>query len=521
MKTVLISVSNKTGIEKLAKALKTAGYRILSSGGTASYLMERAIEVEKVEDYTHSPELLSGRVKTLHPAIHAGLLAREDNETDIADLKRLGFYKIDILVCNLYPFEKTIAKEGATEEEIIENIDIGGVTLLRSSAKNYQRVLTVSSPDDYDEVIKNIESGFSLKFKEKMAIKAFSLCARYDVAISEWLNNHYEEREKESLALDKFVLMRDEKLLRYGENPHQEARSYRCGILEEGILSAKVLQGKELSYNNILDLDIAFRVASSFSSSAAVVVKHQCPTGIAEVDDEKEKKLAIRYAIKADPVSAYGGILAFNKECDLECCNEIEGLFLECIVAPSFSKEALESLAKRKNCRVLSLPFPTLSKQNEIKSIVGGFLLQDMDMIKEEELQNLHYVTKTKADKSAVKKFEFAWKACQMIKSNAIVLVSELSEGCTGYYTCGIGGGQPNRVDAARDAIRRAEGNTHGAVLASDAFIPFVDTIKEAYQAGITMIIQPGGSIRDEECIQFCDEHDISMVFVGKRHFKH
>jgi len=520
MKTVLISVSDKKGVEILAKAFKYLGYRILASGGTAFYLQERKIEVEKVEDYTHSPEILQGRVKTLHPAIHAGLLARETKE-DEADLKMLGLTHIDILVCNLYPFEKTIAKKSATEEEIIENIDIGGVALLRAAAKNYKRVLTVSSPDDYNEVIKNLENGFSIQFKEKMAVKAFSICARYDVAIADWLQNHYEKREITKLSLDKFVLMSDEKPLRYGENPHQVASSYKCGKGEDGILSAKVLQGKELSYNNILDLDIAFRVASNYAFSSAVVVKHQCPTGIAEVCDEKEKKLAIRYAIKADPVSAYGGILAFNKEFDEACCEEVAGLFLECIVAPSFSEKALVLLAKRKNCRLLCLPFTPLKKQFELKSIVGGFLLQDMDVVKDDELKNFHCVTTAKIERqNDVKKLEFAWKACQMIKSNAILLAKEIEE-CDGYYTCGIGGGQPNRVDAARDAIRRAEGNADGAVLASDAFIPFVDTIKEAYDHGIKIVVQPGGSIRDEECIQFCNEHDISMVFVGVRHFKH
>lgn len=526
MKTVLISVSDKRGVDLLAKELKNAGYRILSSGGTASYLHNCGIDAVKVEDYTHSPELLQGRVKTLHPIIHAGLLARDRSEDD-EDLKRMGIDKIDILVCNLYPFEKTIEKESVSHAEIIENIDIGGVALLRAAAKNYERVLTVSSPEDYDEVMSSLEKGFSLSFKEKMAIKAFTMCARYDVAISEWLQNHYEKKEGERLLVDKGIFMQMGTALRYGENPHQSATSYKCvggKNGQKGILSAKVLQGKELSYNNILDLDVAFRVASGFDGSTAVVVKHQCPTGIAEVREEKQKKLAIRYAIKADSVSAYGGILAFNKEFDLDCCIELEGLFLECIIAPLFSEEALVFLAKRKNCRLLQLPFAllaSLEKQCEIKSIIGGFLLQDMDVVQEDEMRNFRYATKAKiGDVSSVKKLEFAWKACQMVKSNSIVLAKEIAES-EGFYTCGIGGGQPNRVDAARDAIRRAEGSVQGAYLASDAFIPFVDTIKEAYNHGIKAVVQPGGSIRDEECVQFCNEHDIAMVFVGVRHFKH
>jgi len=521
MKRVLISVSDKKGIEGLAGNLQSSGYRILASGGTAAHLMQCGIEVERVEDYTHSPELLQGRVKTLHPFIHAGLLARESEE-DASDLKRLGIDKIDMLICNLYPFEKTIRKAGALEEEIIENIDIGGVSLLRAAAKNYLRVLTVSSPDDYDEVIAKLGSGFSLKFKERMAVKAFSICAHYDVAITEWLQHHYEQKEAEELHFQKMLLLQDGTSLRYGENPHQMAMSYKNASEQaDGILSAKVLQGKELSYNNILDLDVAFRVATSFSHISAVLVKHQCPTGIAEVKDEKDKAYAIRYAIKSDPVSAYGGILALKSEFDAECCKEIEGLFLECIVAPSFSNEALGLLAKRKNCRLLCLSFAQITKQFEIKSIIGGYLLQDMDIVRDEEVRSACYVTNTKLEEESLEEsFKFAWKALQMIKSNAIVLIQRIGE-CEGYYTCGIGGGQPNRVDATRDALRRAKEEAKGAILASDAFIPFVDTIKEAYKHGIKAVLQPGGSIRDDECIQFCNEHGIAMLFVGMRHFKH
>ena len=517
MKIALISVSDKTGIVEFARELSRNSYTILASGGTFKTLKENDVSVTEVKDYTGCEELLAGRVKTLHPFIHAGLLARDTRE-DEADLAKLHKYKINLLVCNLYPFEKTVELPNATEIDGIENIDIGGVALLRSAAKNHKRVLVVSSPEDYDEIIKNIEMGFDEKLRAKMAIKAFDICAKYDVAIANWLKTVYEKKYNEKTGDDLFLSCYEKNDLRYGENPHQKARSYKSKQTENiGILQGSLLQGKPLSYNNILDCDLAYRASLSFlSSSCAVVVKHQTPTGIATTEDEPS--IALRLAIKSDPVSAFGGIIALNKEFDEACCKEIEELFVECIVAKSFSKEAREYLSKRKNCRLIELDFSPLKAQEEMKSIIGGVLVQDFDIVKETELESINCVTERKVKKEDMPLAIFAWKACQLVKSNSVLLGAKID---LSFCTIGIGTGQPNRVDAARDAITRVGGNLEGVILASDGFIPFVDTIKLAHENGIKTIIQPGGSIRDEECIRYCNENDIAMLFTGTRHFKH
>ncbi|MGP1438212.1 MAG: bifunctional phosphoribosylaminoimidazolecarboxamide formyltransferase/IMP cyclohydrolase [Treponema sp.] len=522
MKFALISVSNKTGIVEFVKLLLKNSYTILASSGTFKLLKENNLSVIEVKDYTGFDELLSGRVKTLHPFIHAGLLARDIVE-DEKDLEKFHKHKIDLLVCNLYPFENTIAKPHVTEEEAIENIDIGGVALLRSAAKNYKRVLVVPSYEDYEEVAKNIkeDASFDEHLRVKMAIKAFDICAKYDVAITNWLNTSYEKNYNENVQ-QKFFLQDYEKTeLRYGENPHQKAESYKPYKTENiGVLQGNLLQGKALSYNNILDCDLAYRASLSFSPYAtAVVVKHQTPIGIASLSkDENMQAIALRQAIKSDPVSAYGGIIALNKEFDEACCKEIEGLFVECIVALSFSDGAREYLSKRKNCRLITLPFSPLKTQMEMKSIIGGILVQEIDIIKETELENLNCATEKKATKEELSLAIFAWKACQLVKSNAILLANKEAS-C--FCTVGIGTGQPNRVDAAKDAIKRAGDNLKGAIMASDGFIPFTDTIKLAHENGINLIIQPGGSIRDDECIKYCNENDIAMLFTKIRHFKH
>jgi phosphoribosylaminoimidazolecarboxamide formyltransferase/IMP cyclohydrolase len=519
MKIALISVSDKTGIVEFAKELLKKSYCILASGGTFRTLKENNIIATEVKDYTGSEELLSGRVKTLHPFIHAGLLARDTKE-DEADLTKLHKGKIDLLICNLYPFEETIASPNANEEDGIENIDIGGVALLRSAAKNYKRVLVVSSSQDYKEVLENMddEGEVGERLRAKMAIKAFSLCAEYDVAITNWLKTVYEKRYNEKTDEDLFLPCYEKNELRYGENPHQKAKSYKARQSKNvGILQGNLLQGKALSYNNILDCDLAYRATLSFLSfSCAVVVKHQTPIGIAITEDKAS--IALRGAIKSDPVSAFGGIIALNKEFDNSCCKEIENLFVECIVATSFSKEAREYLSKRKNCRLIELKFSPLEAQKEMRSIIGGVLVQDIDMINEKETENIYCVTEKKMSQDDMPLAIFAWKACQLVKSNAILLAKKVD---SSFCTIGIGTGQPNRVDAARDAITRAKGNCDGVILASDGFIPFVDTVKLAYENGIKTIIQPGGSIRDEECIKYCNENDMAMIFTGTRHFKH
>ncbi|MGP1414913.1 MAG: bifunctional phosphoribosylaminoimidazolecarboxamide formyltransferase/IMP cyclohydrolase [Treponema sp.] len=518
MKIALISVSDKTGIVEFAKELSKNSYTILASSGTFKILKENKIDVIEVSEYTGFQELLSGRVKTLHPFIHAGLLAR-DSEEDEADLAKLHKGKIDLLVCNLYPFEKTIAKLDATEVDGIENIDIGGVALLRSAAKNYKRVLVVPSFEDYERVIENIEKGFDEKLRNEMAIKAFDICARYDVAITDWLKDIYEKKYDEESSENLLLLDGKKNILRYGENPHQKAKSYKLKSSENiGILQGKLLQGKPLSYNNILDCDLAYRATLSFSNFAcAVIVKHQTPTGIATT--ENDPSLSLKYAIKSDPVSAFGGIIALNKEFDESCCKEIENLFVECIVAKSFNEKAREILKQRKNCRLIELPFLPLKTQEEMKSIIGGVLVQDFDIVQENEVENIHCVTEKDVKVEDMPLAIFAWKACQLVKSNAI-LVSSRDGQC--FFTIGIGTGQPNRVDAAKDAITRAGDNlTKDTVLASDGFIPFIDTLELANKNGIKTIIQPGGSIRDEDCIKYCNENDISMLFTGTRHFKH
>lgn len=525
MKWALISVSDKTGIVEFAKYLENFSYNFLASRGSARYLEEHGIKAIKIEDYTKCEELLEGRVKTLHPYIHAGLLAR-DREEDNAILLKLNIHKIDLLICNLYPFESVVKKEEAKEDEIIENIDIGGVSLLRSAAKNYKRVLLASSPNDYKEIMDAIsnKTETSIKLKEKMAGKAFSLCAHYDILISDWLKTKYQKANNELPFDDDYIPLKDHIPLRYGENPHQASFSYKKPSSSQlGILNASLLQGSPLSYNNILDLDLALRAILPFSHASATIVKHQSPTGIGEVENEDMAYIAVRYAIKGDPVSAYGGILAFNRCFDEACCHEIEGLFLECIIAPAFSENAKIILKKRKKCRILELPFPSLKdlqKTSEMRSIIGGYVFQDMDLYCEDDIKDFRCVTRRKVADEDWNHIYFSWKAVYALRSNAILLSSKIKE-CAGYYTCGIGSGQPNRVDATKDAIRRGGNDVPYSILASDGFIPFIDTLKEAMEQGISTIIQPGGSIRDDECIAYCNEHNLAMIFTGKRHFKH
>ena len=525
MKWALISVSDKTGIVDFAKYLQHLSYNFLASRGSAKYLEEHGIKATKIEDYIQCEELLNGRVKTLHPYIHAGLLARdkkEDNDT----LVKLNIHKIDILICNLYPFESIVKKEDAKEDDVIENIDIGGVSLLRSAAKNYKRVLVASSFDDYKKIMDALsDTGESdIKLREEMAGKAFSLCAHYDILISNWLKTKYQKDNKELPFDDEYISLKTHIPLRYGENPHQASFAYKNpSSFSLGVLDAHLLQGTPLSYNNILDLDLAMRATLPFSYATATIVKHQSPIGIGEVWSEDMAYQAVRYAIKGDPVSAYGGILAFNRCFDKACCHEIEGLFLECIIAPSFSEDAKMILQKRKKCRILELSFPSttkLKKTSEIRSIIGGYIFQDMDLYCEDDIKDFRCVTKRKIEKEDWNHIYFSWKAIYALRSNAILLSSKMKE-CTGYYTSGIGSGQPNRVDATKDAIRRGGSDASYSILASDAFIPFIDTLKEAMEQRISIIVQPGGSIRDEECIAYCNEHNLAMVFTGKRHFKH
>lgn len=512
MKNALISVYEKTGLEKLAQALTDHGWTILASGGTARLLTSAGIRVHEVSEYTHSPEILSGRVKTLHPAIHGGILAR-DSEEDQLELKNLGFEMIDMVVVNLYPFEKTVAVPGVSEAEAIEQIDIGGVALLRAAAKNHHRVTIVSDPSDYQTIMELLETEQEIpaEVKKEFALKAFRTTASYDAAIAGWFEKQLGGKASRSFTLKGY----HSKTLRYGENPHQKAEYY-AEQQGGGIFGGAVLQGKELSYNNILDLDASWQAVNRFEKPAIVIVKHLSPCGIAQSSsslpgDTTGLVSALTQAIACDPVSAFGGVIAANREFSAECARSLGSLFVECIIAPGFSEEAIEILAKKKNLRLV-VP-GSIKQQSEIRSVLGGFLRQDID---EGDPENTAWTVVTKraptAEETAA--LGFAWKACISVKSNAIVLAQENA-------TVGIGGGQPNRVDSVRIAVSRAGERAKGSVLASDAFFPFPDSVEEAAKAGITAIIQPGGSIRDKEAIDAANNAGIAMVFTGVRHFRH
>lgn len=519
MKNALISVYEKTGLEKLAKTLTDHGWNILASGGTAKLLSSADITVREISDYTKSPEILGGRVKTLHPAVHGGILAR-DTQEDRLQLENLGFKMIDLVVVNLYPFEKTVAIPDVSEAEAIEQIDIGGVALLRAAAKNHDRVTVVSDPADYQVIIDIVEAEKEIpaELKKQFALKAFRQTASYDTAISDWFAKQLGGESSQSFTLKGYHA----KTLRYGENPHQHAEYYSAEP-GAGIFGGAVLQGKELSYNNILDLDAAWQAGSRFERPAVVIVKHLSPCGIAQAPlpragnaaenapDEAPLVTALSQAIACDPISAFGGVIAVNREFSGECAHNLGSLFVECIMAPAFSEDAIEILSKKKNLRLV---VPGACKpQSEIRTVLGGFLRQDSD---DGDPENTTWTVVTKraptAEETAA--LDFAWKACISVKSNAIVLANANA-------TVGIGGGQPNRVDSVRIAITRAGDRAKGAVLASDAFFPFPDSVEEAAKAGITAIIQPGGSIRDQEAIAAADNAGIAMVVTGVRHFRH
>jgi phosphoribosylaminoimidazolecarboxamide formyltransferase/IMP cyclohydrolase len=499
MPEVLLSVHDKTGLVEFAGGLHQLGWKLIASGGTARLLQQNNLPVTEVAEYTGSPEILGGRVKTLHPAIHGGILARDSVE-DRAELAKLNWHPIDMVVVNLYPFEQTIAKPGVTLAEAIEQIDIGGVTMIRAAAKNHQRVTLVSDPGDYGWVLANIHSGgLSETQRRDLAIKGFQITTQYDARIAAYLSGEDAKR------LDLYPLQS----LRYGENPHQTAQlfGYQPG---QGPLGGRILQGKELSYNNLLDLDAAWRAVVSFEKSSIAIVKHLSPCGIASADwlvDAYERALA------SDPVSAFGGVVAANRVLDAETAAKVSQLFVECIIAPGFNPEASEIFAKKKNLRLVEMPDLQIEPEMEYRSITCGVLQQSVDR---GDPQNVEWrvVTEVAPTPAQMDDLKFAWKACQHVKSNAIVFASEEA-------TVGIGGGQPNRVDCVVMAAQRAGEKSHGAVMASDAFFPFADSVEKAATAGIVAIVQPGGSIRDQESIDACNRLGLAMVFTGVRHFRH
>jgi phosphoribosylaminoimidazolecarboxamide formyltransferase/IMP cyclohydrolase len=501
MPKAILSVHDKTGLAEFARGLQALHWTLIASGGTAKLLRENQIPVTEVAEYTGSPEILGGRVKTLHPAIHGGLLARPA-QSDLDELKKLGWDYIDLAACNLYPFQATVAKPGVTLEEAIENIDIGGVTLIRAAAKNHQRVTLCCDPADYPAVLEELRAGgVSDATRRRLAVKGFAHTAEYDSAIDAYLAGDQ--------APFRIVAYPQQKL-RYGENPHQSATiySYRPG---DGPLGGKVLQGKELSYTNLLDMDIAWRAATSFERPTVAIVKQVSPCGVASSDSPAA---AFRGALASDPVSAYGGVVAVNRPIDEAAVRAMGGLFIECIVAPGFSATARDLLAKRKNCRLLEMPDTVIEPKFEFRSVNRGVLLQTSDFGDPEGTPEWKVVSKRKPTAEEWSDLKFGWKACQFVRSNAIVFAH-------GEATVGIGGGQPNRVDCVRIAAQRAGEKAQGAVMASDAFFPFPDSVQVAAEAGIIAAIHPGGSVRDPEAITAADAAGMAMVVTGVRHFKH
>lgn len=506
MPKAILSVYDKTGLVDFARDLRDLGWTLIASGGTASLLHENHIAVQEVADYTGSPEILSGRVKTLHPAIHGGLLARE-TPADHQELLNLGWDYIDLVVVNLYPFEFTISKPDVSLEEAIENIDIGGVTLIRAAAKNFSRVTLVCDPSDYPAVLAEIRNGdVSRETRRKLALKGFSMTAHYDATIQGYLSGLEGYSGGASpLNLRLYPISQ----LRYGENPHQTAALYAYQP-DSGPLGGELLQGKALSYNNLLDLDAAWRAAVSYQHPTVCIVKHLSPCGIACAEELEQ---AFQLALASDPISAFGGVIAVNQVFDEKIAESLGELFVECIIAPGFTSKAQEILAKRKNLRLVAMLDTKIQPLYELRSVNQGLLRQAVDQGDPEKAE-WQVVSQRQPTPAEWQSLQFAWKACQHVKSNAIVFAQ-------GEATVGVGGGQPNRVDCVRIAAMHAGEKAQGAVMASDAFFPFPDSVEEAAKAGITAIISPGGSVRDAESIAAADAHKIAMLFTGVRHFRH
>ncbi len=512
MKRALISVSDKRGVAELARALAEAGYQILSTGGTAAHLTEAGLAVLAVSDVTGFPECLDGRVKTLHPRIHAGVLAKRDRPDHLAQLRQLDIQTIDILVINLYPFRQTWL-QAADQAACLEQIDIGGPTLLRAGAKNCPHVTVVVDPDDYGTVVDQLREGGETTAKTRLGLarKAFEHTASYDALIAAYFASLTPEQPA-ALLTQTYERITD---LRYGENPHQAAAYYRelVPVQASFLPGAQQLNGKELSYNNLADTDAAVALLNEFDEPTVVAVKHANPCGVASAD---QLLAAWQKAYEADPVSIYGGIVAMNRTVDLALAEATRPVFLEVLIAPDFTTDALALLAKRKNLRVLQLPHlarPIQPDRPEPKAIQGGLLVQAPDRTVL-SLDACRTVTRRAPRPDQLADLVFAMKVVKHTKSNAIVLAAN-------RQTVGIGPGQPNRVTSVAIALERAGDRAAGAVLASDAFFPFDDWVESAAQAGVQAVIQPGGSIRDQASIEACDQAGLAMVFTGVRHFRH
>ncbi|MEM6869198.1 MAG: bifunctional phosphoribosylaminoimidazolecarboxamide formyltransferase/IMP cyclohydrolase [Cyanobacteria bacterium P01_C01_bin.121] len=512
----LLSVSDKTGLVELARSLtQDLDFEIVSSGGTAKAISDAGIAVTKVSDYTGSPEILSGRVKTLHPKVHGGILARPDQADDSADLSNNDIRPFDLVVVNLYPFEQTIAQPGVQLPEAIEKIDIGGPTMIRAAAKNYQYLTVLCNPNQYDDylaVAKANQGMPPLSFRASCAQAAFWHTANYDCAIASYLTNQQVSDESD-LSAHYALSGALKQTLRYGENPHQPAGWYQSGAISQGWAAAEQLQGKALSYNNLVDLEAARRIIAEFpreEKPAAAVLKHTNPCGVS-VSDTLAK--AYQQAFDADNVSAFGGIVALNQPIDEATAEALTGTFLECVVAPGCSEGAKATLSKKKNLRVLVLPDLLAGPVQTVRAIAGGFLTQTADDLREDPAQ-WNIVTEKQPSESELAELLFSWRVVKHVKSNAILVTRSNT-------TLGVGAGQMNRVGAVKIALEQAGEQAKGAILASDGFFPFDDSVRTAAAAGIKAIVQPGGSIRDEESIKAANELGVMMVFTGARHFLH
>ncbi|MGM9924861.1 MAG: bifunctional phosphoribosylaminoimidazolecarboxamide formyltransferase/IMP cyclohydrolase [Bacillus sp. (in: firmicutes)] len=509
-KRALISVSDKTGIVEFAKQLKEVGFEIISTGGTSKALQEAGVEVIGISDVTDFPEILDGRVKTLHPNVHGGLLARHDDPDHKQQIEAHNIQPIELVCVNLYPFQETIAKEDVTVEDAIENIDIGGPTMLRSAAKNHEYVTVVVDPADYKKVINEYKESGKTTFETRRALaaKVFRHTAAYDSVISQYMTELVGEEQPESVTYT-FDLQQS---LRYGENPHQQAAFYKKPLGSTfSIANAVQLHGKELSYNNINDANAALQIVKEFEGPAAVAVKHNNPCGVGTGGTIFE---AFSKAYEADSTSIFGGIIALNGEVDVETAKKLHEIFLEIIIAPSFSQEALDVLTSKKNLRLLTIPFNDNNKAEKVlTSVEGGLLVQSADTYTLDDAK-ITIPTKRQPTEEEWAAMKLGWKVVKHVKSNAIVVTDS-------QMTLGVGAGQMNRVGSAKIALEQAGEKARGAALASDAFFPMGDTVEAAAKAGITAIIQTGGSIRDEDSIKAADEAGIAMVLTGVRHFKH
>jgi phosphoribosylaminoimidazolecarboxamide formyltransferase/IMP cyclohydrolase len=510
----IISVSDKSGVTEFAQKLSQLGFEIFSTGGTKKALAAAKVPVKSVSEITGFPEILDGRVKTLHPMVHGGILANRKIAAHMEELKKHNIGEINLVAVNLYPFAQTVSKEGVTLDEALENIDIGGPTMIRAAAKNFPSVIVLVDPADYAPVLEKLKQGeVDLAERKRLAQKAFQHVAIYDTAISQYLR-----RDMEGFPEEMTVAIKKRYGLRYGENPHQKAAFYAepaVGVVESGITWAEQLGGKELSFNNILDADAAWGAVTDFAAPTVAVIKHTNPCGLASYDDIAE---AYRRAFSGDSVAAYGGIVASNRKVTLAMAKAIKPVFYEIVIAPEYEPEALKLLQTKKDLRILVAPLPpgygkALPGYLDFRRVKGGFLVQDSDSLPEEKVE-LKTVTKRKPTKDEMEDLLFAWRAVKHVKSNAILLVKD-------RMITGMGAGQPSRIISAQIAGEKAGEKAKGSVLASDAMFPFGDVVEHAAKLGVTAIIQPGGSIRDEDSIKAADANNIAMVFTGVRHFRH